>query len=79
MNMVTILTMSAKIATLGLLEIKVFCKKGYDIILYVHNVTNKILSFDSNYIVDVAIWQNFGNSSLSTRAVIITSNLKGLD
>ena len=55
MNMVTILTMSAKIATLGLLEIKVFCKKGYDIILYVHNVTNKILSFDSNYIVDVAI------------------------
>ena len=55
MNMVTILMMSSKIAILGLLKIKVFWKKGYDIILYVHNVTNKILSFDSNYIVDVAM------------------------
>ena len=53
--MVTILMMSSKIAILGLLKIKVFWKKGYDIILYVHNVTNKILSFDSNYIVDVAM------------------------
>ena len=60
MNMVTILMMSSKIAILGLLKIKLFWKKGYDIILYVHNVTNKILSFDSNYIVDVAMWQKFG-------------------
>ena len=40
--MVTILMMSAKIATLGLLKIKVFWKKGYDVIISVYNVTNEI-------------------------------------
>ena len=53
--MVTILMMSAKMATLGLLKIKIFCKKGYDVIISVHDVTNKILSRDSNYIVDVVM------------------------
>ena len=38
--------MSAKIATTGLLKIMVFWDKGYD-------VTNKILSRDANYNVDV--------------------------
>ena len=38
---VTILMMSAKMATPGLLEIKVFLNKGYDVIIYVHYVTNK--------------------------------------
>ena len=44
--MVTILMMSAKIATPGLLKVKVFLKKGYDVIISVHDVTNKILSHD---------------------------------
>ena len=51
--MVAILMMSAKLATLGLLKIKPFRNKGYDIIIFVHDVTNKILSNGSNYIVDV--------------------------
>ena len=53
--MVTILMMSAKMATPGLLKIKVFWKKGYDVIIYVYDVTNKILSRDSNYIVDMSM------------------------
>ena len=73
--MVAILMMSAKMATLGLLKIKVFWNKGYDVIISVHDVTNKILSRDSNYIVDVVMWPKFGNSSISIREVIITSIL----
>ena len=46
--MVTIFRMSAKIATLGLLKITVFWGKGYDVIIYLYDVTNKILSSDSN-------------------------------
>ena len=73
--MVAILMMSAKMATLGLLKIKVFWNKGYDVIISVHDVTNKILSRDSNYIIDVVMWPKFGNSSISIREVIITSIL----
>ena len=60
--------MSGKMATPGLLKIMVFWKKGYE-------VTDKILSFDSNYIVDVVMWPKIGNSSISVRKVIITSIL----
>ena len=74
-NMVTISMMSAKMATPGLLKIKVFWNIGYDVIIYVHDVTNKILSRDSNYIVDVVMWPKFGNSSICIREVIITSIL----
>ena len=45
--------MSAKMATPGLLKIMVSSNKGYDVIISVDDVTNKILSRDSNYIVDV--------------------------
>ena len=74
-NMVTILMMSAKMATPGLLIIKVFWKKCYDVISSVQYVINKILSRDSNYDVNVVMWQKFGNSSISVREVIITSSL----
>ena len=74
-KMVTILLMSAKMAALGLLKIKVFWIKGYDVIISVHDVTNKILSRASNYIKDVFMWPKFGNSSISSREVIITSTL----
>ena len=51
--MVTILMMSAKLASLGLLKIKTFQNKCYDLIIPDYDVTNKILERDSNYIVDV--------------------------
>ena len=73
--MVTILMMSAKMATPGLLKIKVFWNKGYDVIMPVHDATNKILWRDSNYNVDVVMWPKFGNSSSSMREVSITSIL----
>ena len=44
--------MLAKLATLALLKLKVFQSKGYDVIICFHDVTSKILSRDSNYIVD---------------------------
>ena len=67
--------MSAKLATLDLLEIKVFWNKGYDAIIFVHHVTNKILSRDSSFIVDVVMWPKFDNSSIYMREVILTSIL----
>ena len=54
-KMVTILMMSAKMAIVGRLRIKVFQNKGYDVIISVHNVTNKFSSCGSNYIVDVVM------------------------
>ena len=50
--MVTILMMSAKMATLGLLKIKVIRNKGYDVIISVYDVINKNLLRDSNFVVD---------------------------
>ena len=73
--MVIILMMSVKVTTPGLLKTKLFWNKGYDVIISVHDVNNKILSCDSNYIVDVAMWPKSGNSSVSMREVIVTSIL----
>ena len=73
--MATSLIVSAKLATQGLLKIKVFRNKGYDVIIYVHDVNNQILLCDSNYIVDVVMRPKFGNSSISMKEVIITSSL----
>ena len=73
--MVAILMMSTKMITLGLLKIKVFWNKDYDVITYVHDVNNHILSPDSNCIVDVVMWPKFGNSTIHMREVIITSML----
>ena len=67
--------MSPKMATPGLLKMKVFWNKGYDVIIYVHDMTNKILSCDSNFIVDVIMWSKFDESSISMREVIIISIL----
>ena len=67
--------MSAKMTKLGLLKIKVFSNNSYDVIIFVHDVTNKILFllWEPNYIVGVVMWSKFGNSSISMREVIITS------
>ena len=74
-NVVTILMMSAKMDTLGLLKIKVFRNKDYDVIIFVYDVINKNLTRDSNFIVDVVMWPQLGNSRTSMREVIITSIL----
>ena len=57
--------MPAKVATPGPLKIKVFWNEVDDVIIYA--LTNKILSLDSNYIVDAAMWPKFGNCSFSMR------------
>ena len=62
--MVTILMMSAKMSTLGLSEINVFWNKNDDVIVFVCDATNKILSRDSNYIVNVVMCPNFGRISM---------------
>ena len=73
--MVAILMILAKMATLGLLKIKVFQSEGYDVLTSVHSLTNITLSRDSNYILDVVMWPKFANSSISMEEVIITSIL----
>ena len=62
-------------ATPSLLKIKIFWNKGYDIIVLGYEVTNKDLSRNSNYIVDVIMWPKFGNSRISIKEVIIASIL----
>ena len=53
--MAGILMMTSKFVTLGLLKIKGFRNKSYDVIISVHDVTNKMLLRDLNYFVDVVI------------------------
>ena len=45
------LIITVKLTIAGLLKIKLWWNKGFDVIVSVHDVTNKILSRDSNYIV----------------------------
>ena len=73
--MVIILMMSAKMATLVLLKTNIFWNKVYDVMVSVHDVDNKILSRNSNYIVDVVMWPKFGNFNITVREVSITSIL----
>ena len=67
--------MSGKIASPGLPKATVFWNKGYDVIIPVDDVTGKILSHDSNYILDVFMWPKFGNCSVYLRDVITISIL----
>ena len=60
--------MSAKLAIPGHLKITVFWNKGCDTIIPVDDITNKTLSHDLSYIVDVFMWPKFGNCSISTRS-----------
>ena len=66
---------AAKLAFLSLLKITEFQNKGYDVIISVHDVTNTILSGDSNYAVGVVIWLKFDNSTISMREVTIKTIL----
>ena len=67
--------MSAKLASQDALETKIFWNKIYDFIISVHDNTSKILSGDSNYVIDLVMWPKFGNSSIFKREDIITSFL----
>ena len=53
--MIAILMITAKLANLGLLKVKLFRNKGYDVIIFVYDVTIKISSRDLNYIADVVM------------------------
>ena len=55
LDVITILMISANLATLGLLKKSVFWKQGYGITIYFQDAINKTLSHDPNYIVDVAM------------------------
>ena len=50
-----------------------------NVIVSVPDVTNKALSRESNYIVDVIMRPKFGNFSISMREVIKTSILQVFD
>ena len=71
--------MSAKMATLGVLEIKVLQSKVYDVIISEDAVTNKILSRDSIFSVDIVLCLKSGDLSISLKEVIITSILRRFD
>ena len=51
-NMVAILMMSAKLATLSFLKINAFWNKTYDVTIFVHDVTMRVLALNSNCTVD---------------------------
>ena len=70
---------SPKTATLSFLEIKLFWNKSYDVIIFVLDLTERNLSRNSSYIVDLVMWPKFGSSSISAREAIITSILSGFD
>ena len=77
-NMVKILMMSEKMATWDLLKIKAFWNKGYGVITFVYDVSNNILSRESNYIVDMIMWPKLGNYDISMREVMATFLRGGL-
>ena len=61
--------MSAKMSTPGC-KINAFLNEAYYVIISLYDVTNKILSCDSNCIVDVVLWPKFGDSNISMKEVI---------
>ena len=46
---------SSKLTAVGVLEIKLFRNKNYDVLISVHDVTKKILLSDPIYIEDIAV------------------------
>ena len=73
--MVTISMMSAKITTPGFLKIRVFWKKGYDVIIFCPWRHQQNFLRDLHYTIDVAMWLKLGNWSISFGKVIIISIL----
>ena len=65
--------MSGKLATQGLLKVKIFQNKDYGVIRFDHDAINKILLHDSNYDADKVMWPKSGNSNIYIREIIRTS------
>ena len=70
-----VLMVLVKMGIPGLPKMKVFWKKGYDIIISTLDVTKKFMSRDPNYYANLFMWPKFGNSSISVREVVITLSL----
>ena len=66
------LIISAKLAIAGLLEIKAFWYKVYEVKIFVHYATIRILLREANHIVNVVMWPKFGKSGITIREVTIT-------
>ena len=64
--------MSEKMVTLALLKVNILWNKDCDLTVSVHGVSNNFLCHDWNYIVDVVMSSNFGNSSISMKEVVTT-------
>ena len=64
--------MTAKVAIPDLLKITIFWNKGYDVIIFVDDVTNKSFSRDSNYMCSC---DQSLVTGISMREVITTSIL----
>ena len=47
--------MVAKLTILSPIKMKLFRHKGYDVMISVHDITDKILSRDSNYVIAVVM------------------------
>ena len=56
--MLAISIIPGKLAIQRLVKIKVFQNKGYDDLISVHGVTNKVLLSESNYILNVVCDQS---------------------
>ena len=63
--MVTILVMSGNLATPGLLKIKIFQNKGYEVLIPDYDVINKLLSLTQ---IILKMWSS--NQSLVTVAFL---------
>ena len=63
---------SLKVVLINMVAILMISAKGHNIITFVYDVTNKILSNDSNDTVDTVMWPKLGNQSISMREAIIT-------
>ena len=74
-----ILMMSAKLTTLCVLKRKILWNKIYDVLISVYDVTNKVLSCDSNYVVDMVMWLKFANFSIFMREGAMNSILQRFD
>ena len=68
-NINTNLMVSIQLAIPGALKIKAFWSKVYEVIISIYDITNKILSCGSSYIVDVLMGPRFGDSNITMREV----------
>ena len=61
--------LSAKMAAQNFLKRKLFLNNSYDVIVSAHDVRNKILSRDSNYIVILSCDQSLVTLSISMTSI----------